>query len=225
MEVIQVSLAGKEMVNSFIVKGKDRAVIVDAGNPGSRKEILNALSQHNIEKETVGLIVITHAHRDHYGGALELKKYLKVPLAIQQNGVPLVSRGEIAPIKLQGLPGILAWPFTSRGKINPVVPELSFDRSLNLTVFGIPGAVISTPGHTLCSATVILDNGECIIGDLLMFKFPFLGLPAKPFFATDMDCCLNCLRLLLKKGIKKFYAGHGGPWSSEKVAKLLGKPF
>lgn len=225
MEIIQIYLAGKEMVNSFIIKGKDKAVIVDAGNPGCAEKILQALSQNNIAEKSVSLIVITHAHRDHYGGASELQKLLRAPLAVQREGVLFVSNGWIAPIKPQGLPGILALPFTSRGKIDSVVPEISFDRRLNLDDFGVAGKVIATPGHTDCSATLVLDSGECIIGDLLMFKVPFRNIPALPFFAVDMDRCVECLRGLIHEGIKKFYAGHGGPWPVEKVEKILGKPF
>lgn len=224
MEVIQVSLGGKEMVNAFIIKGERKAIVVDAGNPGSGARIVKALSQNNIRKEDVGLILLTHAHRDHYGGAAELKALLRnAPLAIQKNGTFYIMAGEIAPIVWKGARGFLAQPFTSRGEIRPVVPDLEFQERISLNPFGVEGEVISTPGHTRCSSIIILANGECIVGDTLMFRIPFKHIPAKPLFALDQAACLQVMARLVGNGnkISKIYAGHGGPWSAEKVKKCV----
>ena len=119
--------------------------------------------------------MITHAHRDHYGSAYQLKEILKVPVAIQQADADYIKNGEIAPIVSGSLKAILTLPFTSRGTIKPVLPDIVFDQELDLRQFNIEGQVISTPGHTNGSSSMVIGK-ECIVGDLIMFKVPFKNI-------------------------------------------------
>jgi glyoxylase-like metal-dependent hydrolase (beta-lactamase superfamily II) len=66
---------GQPRVNSFIVVGHDRSVtLVDTGLPNRHQAITGALSDLGRSPADVTAILLTHAHADHIGGALELKR-------------------------------------------------------------------------------------------------------------------------------------------------------
>lgn len=54
----------------LIVAPGGKAVLVDAGNPGGGKKILEALKRHGVGQ--IELLIATHAHADHIGGADEV---------------------------------------------------------------------------------------------------------------------------------------------------------
>jgi glyoxylase-like metal-dependent hydrolase (beta-lactamase superfamily II) len=74
MEVITVPILPMMMLQSHIVRDQ-KTIIVDTGNPGSAANILAAMKKHQIDPEDVSLILITHSHLDHSGGAAELQGY------------------------------------------------------------------------------------------------------------------------------------------------------
>jgi hydroxyacylglutathione hydrolase len=73
-------------------------IIVDTGNPGSAAKILAAMKKHQIDPEDVSLIMITHSHLDHSGGAAELQKALNVPIAMQHLKQIYVENGTRLPL-------------------------------------------------------------------------------------------------------------------------------
>ena len=90
----------------LIISPSNKVALVDAGNPGMGKRVLDAMSRYGVN--SIDLLVATHAHADHIGGADEVirgttvRKVLdsKVPnptrnyedflLAIEEKGVEYV---------------------------------------------------------------------------------------------------------------------------------------
>jgi beta-lactamase superfamily II metal-dependent hydrolase len=60
----------------LIIAPGGKTVLVDAGVPGSGKVVMNALQHYNVKQ--IDLMVATHAHADHIGGADEVLKAVKV---------------------------------------------------------------------------------------------------------------------------------------------------
>jgi beta-lactamase superfamily II metal-dependent hydrolase len=60
----------------LIIAPGGKVVLVDAGVPGSGKVVMNALQRYNVKQ--IDLMVATHAHADHIGGADEVLKATKV---------------------------------------------------------------------------------------------------------------------------------------------------
>ena len=217
--LIEVSLG---WVNVFFIKGK-RVAIVDAGPPGAGKKILNALSKHYIKREEVSLIILTHAHFDHFGGAPTLRRALSAPLAVHRADAIYLERGENAPIIPLGLFGkFLITIFRNWAKRKLAIPyEILIENNLDLSKFGINAYILPTPGHTKGSISVILPDGEAIIGDLLAPHPIFRWRPNLPLFAQERDLILESIKMLLSLGIKKFYAAHGGPWDREHIERWI----
>ena len=88
---------------------------------------------------------------------------------------------------------------------------------------GINGFIHHTPGHSKGSISIELDNGEAIIGDLMMGGY--LGgtfypqLPGYHYFIDNMDEVRKSIRKTMNFKSEKFYVGHGGPLSRKLIEK------
>src|SRR6267142_215034 len=70
----------------LIVSPTGKSVLIDAGDAGKGKVILDALKRHKIER--LDYFIATHPHPDHIGGADEVMNAIKVGTVID-NGVDL----------------------------------------------------------------------------------------------------------------------------------------
>lgn len=73
----------------LIVAPGGKTVLVDAGVPGSGKVVLDAMKRYGLKQ--IDLMVATHAHADHIGGADEVIRATKV-LSVLDSQVPNTTR-------------------------------------------------------------------------------------------------------------------------------------
>ena len=95
------------------------------------------------------------------------------------------------------------------------------DKPFPLTEYGINGNIIHTPGHTLGSISVILDSGEAFVGCMAHDGLPFRIRPGLPIYAQDIVAIKESWRLLIDKGAKMIYPGHGNPFPVKIIKKYL----
>jgi glyoxylase-like metal-dependent hydrolase (beta-lactamase superfamily II) len=184
-----------------------------------------ALQRYDFDWKEIDLLVITHGHMDHTGLAREIKDLSGAKLAIHQREADWLKRGS-APIP----PGttFLGRLLSSLGSLIPAITVpptgadiLIGDDGLSLDVYGIPGEVIYTPGHTLGSVSVLLGSGDAFVGDLAMNARMMRLTPGPPIFAEDMDLVLGSWAKLLKSGAKRIYPAHGKPFSADVFKRYL----
>jgi hydroxyacylglutathione hydrolase len=209
-------------VNAYLIRGK-RPVLVDTGVPGSAPKILAAIREEGYDPRDLALIIITHAHTDHFGSAAALSATTGAPVLAAAGGDEVLRSGAgLPPVPRSFIGRIFALMI---GKTAPspdlaVIPAIRVDTPYRLDAYGIDGVVIPSSGHTHGSLSLLLATGECIVGDLVMGMFP-PGRPGLPMFAEDMDAVKKNIRMITDAKPAIIYSGHGGPFSCSQLEALL----
>src|SRR5688572_19474791 len=86
----------------LIVSPAGKTVLIDAGDAGKGKVILEALKRYNIQQ--LDYFVATHPHPDHIGGADEIFKAIKVLNVIDNGQGPDVPESLLPPVKTSSKP-------------------------------------------------------------------------------------------------------------------------
>jgi hydroxyacylglutathione hydrolase len=107
------------------------AIVIDPGDEVGR--IHRRLTALGLK---VKQILVTHAHIDHVGGALKLKKLTGAPIFLNENDLPLLKMMETQA----------AWLGVQTPETAP--PDESLTDGLVVGLEHYPGQVIHTPGHT-----------------------------------------------------------------------------
>jgi glyoxylase-like metal-dependent hydrolase (beta-lactamase superfamily II) len=208
--------------NVYLIGG-ERSVLVDSGGPADVPRILSFLQVHGIEAGKLALILLTHGHWDHAGGAAELRAATKAPVAIHRADADLVRQGINGPVKPTSVMGYVIRTVVNRG-YPPFEPDLVLDAEIDLHEFGVAARVVFTPGHTPGSISVLTQANEVIVGDLLMGGF-FGGwlLPTRPglhYFADDLDQLRASVGKVLDLAPSVVHPGHGGPLDPRVIGRM-----
>lgn len=107
------------------------AIIIDPGDEITR--IHKRLTDHGLK---LTQILITHAHIDHVGGALRLKRLTGAPIYLNEDDLPL----------LQMMHEQAAWLGVTTPETAPPDQVLTDGQTVGLANY--PAKVIHTPGHT-----------------------------------------------------------------------------
>ena len=81
----------------LIISPAGKAVLIDAGDTGKGKIVLDALKRYNVQQ--LDYFIGTHPHPDHLGGADEVIKAIKVLNVVDNGLAPEVSQALTAQIK------------------------------------------------------------------------------------------------------------------------------
>ena len=153
----------KGNVLAFLVKMKGRTIVFDTGLPDGK--IAAELKKNGLAAADVKTILMTHLHRDHYGGLVDADGKAAFP-----NAVVYVSRAEWAYwVDEKKDPNVIRALEQYAGRVR----EFEFDDKV------LPGVkALDTSGHTPGHVSFLLKSGKeklLIIGDLI--HFPRIQLP------------------------------------------------
>jgi hydroxyacylglutathione hydrolase len=127
------------------------AIVIDPGDEIGR--IHRRLNELGLRLKQ---ILITHAHIDHVGGALKLKRLTGAPILLNENDLPLLKMMDEQANWLG-----VATPETA-------APDGSLDDGLRVGLDRYPAEVLHTPGHTQGSVCLHFAPLKMVIaGDTL----------------------------------------------------------
>ncbi len=107
------------------------AIVIDPGDEVGR--IHRRLTELGLKLKQ---ILVTHAHIDHVGGALKLKRLTGAPIFLNENDLPLLKMMEAQA----------AWLGVSPPETAP--PDENLQDGLIVGLESYPAQVLHTPGHT-----------------------------------------------------------------------------
>jgi hydroxyacylglutathione hydrolase len=214
-------------INScYLIGGSKGIIMVDAGPPNKIRSFIRKLARLHIHPEDIKLIVITHSHFDHAGSAKEIKDLTGAKIIIHEiEKIYLEESGMIIPkgVNIYGkITKPLLFPILSKiSFLRPKADILVNNNGLSLQEFGLDGSIIHTPGHTPGSLTVLLNSGEAFVGCMAHNNFPFRINPGLPIYALDIEKVKESWKMLIEKGARTIFPGHGNPFPVEVMKREL----
>ena len=179
---------GYRSTNYWVVSAGTSRLLVDLGWPGLVGTLLANLKRMGVPLKEIRYGLATHYHIDHAGAAQDLK----------MAGVPLlVLETQVAAIPLMKQFTKPQDHYTDITLEGNVVITFAESRSV-LERIGIGGEIVSTPGHSDDSVSLLLDDGSVFTGDLP----PLLG-------DDEEGPVLASWRLLREKGATLVHPAHG----------------
>jgi hydroxyacylglutathione hydrolase len=223
MTLVKIKRLRSGIVSSFLVYNNDALILVDTGYASASQTFIGAIEEIQKRPGDVNLIVLTHTHFDHAGGANKIKELTKAPLAVHRSEATFLRRGRTAvPDGTRWKGKVLATLGRTFGRrltrYPGVEPDLLVDEELSLADYGIPGRVVHTPGHTSGSLSVLLESGEAMVGDNVF------GISSKshyPPFANDREGVLKSWETYINSGVTTLLPAHGGRVKIEALIREL----
>ena len=213
-----------DLVNWTLAADDDGVILIDAGYPGSRDEVLDSVRELGFGPGDVRAILLTHAHVDHLGSAIWFAKTHGTPVYTHATEVGHAKRQyleQASPVDVLSRawnPRYLAWSLAlvrKGGLSHEGIPTAeAFDETIAATLPGTPIAV-PTPGHTGGHCSYLVD-GVLVAGDALITGHPVSSrrgpqlLPG--LFNHDQESCVRSLAALGMLDTEVLLPGHGPLW-------------
>lgn len=209
----------------YLVHGEKGSILIDGLTRRYGRRILNTTTQTAADIHSkVRLILITHAHIDHYGGAQYLKGKLGAPIAIHELDADDMRRGRNGTLCPRNLSESILRLSLSRLRTEPTEPDIVLEGETgDLREYGIEAKWVWTPGHSEGSISVVFPGEAAIIGDLIIGRFGVSRKPAYPLWVKDVRQLRESIRRVMDFGPKILFSGHGGPFSSEEVRRVFSR--
>lgn len=219
-----VHLAQTPLVNWTLVSDDSGVMLIDAGFPGHRDDVLTSLRRLGFGAGDVRAILLTHAHIDHFGTAIWFAKTHNTPVYCHTAEVSHAKREyleQVSPVALATRawrPHWLAWSAQVAAKGGLVRDGISGTRALTPEIAAeLPGRPVAlpTPGHTSGHCSYLIDS-VLVAGDALVTGHPLLPrsgpqlLPS--MFNHDDAGCRASLGVLGAAGTALLIPGHGDLW-------------
>lgn len=205
--------------NCYIIKTGNGCIMIDAGGKKKTKKFIKFLKKHSIDPKDIKYIIVTHTHYDHVGSLKEISNILDAKIVVHENessylrkGFTKFPKGTLWITKL--ISNLGNRYFQNIGEYDPVEADIKITGEYILSDFDVQVKIFHTPGHTLGSICVAVDNKELFAGDTLFNMFFSSTFPP---FANNWKQMMKSWEFLISEGYQRFYPGHGKPFSKEKL--------
>jgi len=154
MNIVNISY---HSTNYYTIEIKGGRLLIDCGWPGTFPQFRAEFKRKGISPSEVKYILVTHFHLDHAALAQDFKN-LRAKLILLESQVDFIEP-MAQMIKAKNI------PYNDIRQKDNLILKFNESRKF-LAELGVAGEIISTPGHSDDSVTLILDEGFAFTGDL-----------------------------------------------------------
>lgn len=193
--------------NAHLIHSGDDWVLVDTGLQMFYSKLKDRLEKLLPEESRLTLF-LTHTHYDHCQNASALKKDFNCKIIAPQIEAGFIKTGRTPLPKGTNLfaKAMIFFGNTiykSKTKFPPFEADKTIDADLQLSS---SLKIIQTPGHTIGSQSLIVDDEVAFVGDAM---FGILNNSIYPPFVDDKLLLIDSWKKLLDSGCEWFFPGHG----------------
>jgi glyoxylase-like metal-dependent hydrolase (beta-lactamase superfamily II) len=217
--------------NIYFIPCEGGLLQIDCGYPGDYEEYLKKTGETGVDPADVRYLLLTHHHDDHAGFADEfVKKHDEVVVVLHEKALgPLAAGASVEDMRpVNGcvkavfsvfsiFHGGFAYPAFVPRETDLIVTG---DNGDILRGIGINGVIVSTPGHTDDSISVVLADGSAFVGDVAMNFFGICGLEHRPIYVKDIDQVYESWKHLQEFGAVTIYPSHGEPFGASELVPV-----
>ncbi len=187
MNIINV---GYRSTNYYVLEIKNGKLLFDCGWPGTMPQFTAELKRKGLMPTEIKYILVSHFHTDHAGLVQEFKN-LGAKFILLESQVTFIK-------PLNDFHKRKKTPFTEILEDHNLLLKFEDSRRF-LASIGIDGEIISTPGHSDDSITLILDAGFAFTGDL----------PPRSIVSDEDHVTKESWNKIYNHKITRIYPAHG----------------
>lgn len=222
MKIFQV-LSGRS--NAWLIVTENQSVLVDTGKASAFNRLLNNIRQAGWNPEHIDYLFLTHTHFDHCQSAARIRELsgCKILASVYakdsvSTGYTVLPGGTYIPTRIISKLG--RYIGRSRFGYPPFLADFWMDERFSFGFNDLDIRIIETPGHSVDSVSLIVQNEVAIVGDALFGVFPNSVFPP---YADDVRQLIASWGKLLETGCRIFLPGHGKAVNRELLLKEFGK--
>jgi glyoxylase-like metal-dependent hydrolase (beta-lactamase superfamily II) len=216
--------------NIYFIPCNEGLLQIDCGYSRDYEEYLKKAEEIGVDPDDVRYLLLTHHHDDHAGFAAEfVAKHDAVVIVDEKALGPLANGASVEDMRpvngcVKGIFSVFS-VFHGGFSFPPFVPRehdciINGDNADVLKNIGVNGVIISTPGHTDDSISVVLADGSAFVGDVAMNFFGVCGLEHRPIYIKDIEQVYASWKRLAEFGAVTIYPSHGEPFPSSELVPV-----
>ena len=208
-------LEGLQGANSYLLTSGSELTLIDTGIPADAKAVQSEIKRAGYPLSQLNLIILTHGHGDHAGGAARLRESAPAEIAAHPEEIHYLRKKASLPFRSL-LKKALFWladqVLLPRPTLDGIQPVQDGDR-----IEAAGGLeVIHTPGHTPGSTSYYqAERGILFCGDALFTRHPLTGRPGlqlPPHLVTVApELAYQSALQLAELDLNLLCPGHGAP--------------
>lgn len=198
------------ITNCYLVEIQNKFILIDTGQKQFSNK-LNTILESTLPKEKkLDYLILSHTHYDHAENARMVQIKFSPKIVVHQNeyvflksGFTKLPRGtNLITNFISGMGNKFAsWI----GEYEPVTADIQV-KGLTFLKEIKEIEIIETPGHTIGSISVIIDDEIALVGDTL---FGVFSTKIFPPFADDKSQLIESWKKLLQTNCQLFLPAHG----------------
>jgi glyoxylase-like metal-dependent hydrolase (beta-lactamase superfamily II) len=207
--------------NIYLIETESGYLLVDVGMPGQGEKLDGAFAELGVDPKSIQLIVVTHGHLDHIGSIAHAQQVTGGRVLCHRSFAESLATGEMerAVPRTKNL-GVRVMNYLSTWmSYTGTQPDIEMDDEFDLEGYGIARRIIHTPGHSASSISIILDNGEALVGDMIRpEESGEIGLGA---FYEDKAVLLDSLQRVAAYEPRIIYMSHGTTTDNHALKEVI----